>query len=164
LFHGQRHHFENIGLIEEHCWIENFGLGQAPFFRLATGPQQRWRPAGSAPAVVPHTCRWCPLCDPNNAVPCANTAIRLATASWPHPWSSRASPLPRYCQQEEACHHRGGAWLVAADPRVLVLHERSVDGSRRRRLRLKRSAPPWLCGSITSGLRSSAIHDHATDN
>jgi len=28
LLHGQRqHHFENIGLIESHRWIENFGLG-----------------------------------------------------------------------------------------------------------------------------------------
>ena len=29
-----------------------------------------------------------------------------------------------YCHQEEACHHRGGAWLVAAHPRVLVRHGR----------------------------------------
>jgi hypothetical protein len=24
--HGQRHHFEDIGLIEDHRWIHNFGL------------------------------------------------------------------------------------------------------------------------------------------
>src|SRR6516165_4742399 len=29
-----------------------------------------------------------------------------------------------YCHQEEARHHRGGAWLVAAHPRVLVRHGR----------------------------------------
>lgn len=31
--HGQRHHFENIGLIEHHRWIDSFGFGQASFFR-----------------------------------------------------------------------------------------------------------------------------------
>src|SRR5215831_3456943 len=60
---------------------------------LAAEPEQRWRPAGSAPADVPRTCRWCLLCDPNNAVRCANRAIHLAIASSPPPWSSRASPL-----------------------------------------------------------------------
>src|SRR4029077_6411656 len=56
---------------------------------VAVGPEQCWR----AQAVVPRTCCWCPLCDPNNAVRYANTAIHLATASWLPLWSSRASPL-----------------------------------------------------------------------